>query len=58
MGGQPNIQNGRDGYNQSNGTEVTSTEDLPKATTTPEVTSTTAVNNNRVIWVHNLSKTL
>ena len=56
-GGHPNIQNGRDGYNQSNGTEVTSTEDLPIATTTPEVTATTTVNNNRVKWVHNLSRT-
>ena len=45
------------------GTEVTSTEELPEVTTairpetTPEVTSATALNNNRVKWVHNLSKT-
>ena len=63
-GGHPNNQNGRDGCHHSLSTEVTSTEHLPEATTairpetiTPEVTSATAVNNNRVKWVHNLSKT-
>ena len=62
-GGCPIIQNGRDGYNNSSGTEVTSTEEILEVTTairpetTPEVTSITAGNNNRVTWVHNLSKT-
>ena len=36
-GGHPNIQNGRDGYNQENGTKVTSSED-PETTTTAVVT--------------------
>ena len=56
-GGHPNIQNGRDGYNQEeNGTEVTSSED-PETTTTLGETTTAAVNNHKVKWVHNLSKT-
>ena len=54
-GGCPNIQNGRDGYNQENGTKVTSSED-PKTTTTSAETTTIAVNNQKVKWVHNLSK--
>ena len=55
-GGHPNIQNGGDGYNQENGTEVTSIED-PETTTTSGGPITTAVNNHKVKWVHNLSKT-
>ena len=43
-GGHPTIQNGGDGYNQQNGTEVISSED-PETTTTP---GATAVNNNKV----------
>ena len=54
-GGCPNIQNGRDGYNQENGTEVTSGEEPEKTTTSGE--TTTAVNKQKVKWVHNLSKT-
>ena len=58
-GGHSNIKNGRDGKIQSNGTTVSSNEDsgttLP--TTTNKPGTTTVVNNNRVKWVHNLSKT-
>ena len=59
-GGDPNIQNDRDGKIQQNGTTVSSIEDAgttPVTTNTTEATAVTAVNNNRVKWVHNLSMT-
>ena len=59
-GGCLNIQNGGDGKIQLNGTTVSSIEDpgtSPVTTNTTGATTATAVNNNRVKWVHNLSKT-
>ena len=48
--------NGRDGYNQENGTLVNSSEE-PETTTTSRATATTTVNNQKLKWGHNLSKT-
>ena len=62
-GGRSNIQSGGDGKNQdSNGTFETTVETTQPINTVEAVTSTTAVynknnNNNKVKWVHNLSKT-
>ena len=58
-GGHSSIQNGRDGKSQSNGTTVSSNEDCGTTqTTTINIHKTTSSNNNnRVNWVHNLSKT-
>ena len=58
-GGCSSIQNGGDGKSQSNGTTVSSNEDCGTTqTTTINIHKTTyGNNNNRVKWVHNLSKT-
>ena len=58
-GGCPNIQNGGDGKIQPNGTTFSSNKDLETTptTNTTGATTVTVENNNRVKWVHNLSKT-
>ena len=58
-GGHSNIQNGRDGKIESNGTTISSNEDPGTTPPTTNITETTTAvnNNNRVKWVHYLSKT-
>ena len=62
-GGCSNIQSGGDGKNQDlNSTTVTTSETTQPINTVGAATSATAVynrnnNNNKVKWVHNLSKT-